>query len=95
VTPFLAYPGKMVFILDYTSNPSAREVQEFGDGNQRLFEHIARQGQKWGRADQTGFVVGATQPEALARFRALAPDRWILAPGVGAQGGFWRRCKRV
>lgn len=87
VTPFLAYPGKMVFILDYTSNPSAREVQEFGDGNQRLFEHIARQGQKWGRADQIGFVVGATQPEALTRFRVLAPDRWVLAPGVGAQGG--------
>jgi uridine monophosphate synthetase len=87
VTPFLSYPGKMVFVLGYTSNPSAQEVQEFGDGNQRLFEHIARQGQRWGSTDQVGFVVGATQPAALARFRALAPDRWILAPGVGAQGG--------
>ncbi len=87
VTPFLAYPGKMVFILGYTSNPSAHQVQEFGDGNQRLFEYIARQGQQWGSAAQVGFVVGATQPEALARFRRLAPDRWILAPGIGAQGG--------
>jgi uridine monophosphate synthetase len=87
MTPFLAYPGKMVFILGYTSNPSAGQVQEFGDGNQRLFEHIAWLGQQWGSADQVGFVVGATQPEALARFRTLAPDRWILAPGVGAQGG--------
>jgi uridine monophosphate synthetase len=87
VTPFLSYPGKMVFVLGYTSNPSAQEIQEFGDGNQRLFEHIARQGQRWGSTDQVGFVVGATQPEALTRFRALAPDRWILAPGVGAQGG--------
>ena len=25
--------------------------------------------------------------DALARVRALAPDLWILAPGVGAQGG--------
>lgn len=87
VTPFLAYPGKMVFVLGYTSNLSAGVVQEFGDGNQRLFEHIARQGQSWGSAEQVGFVVGATQPEALARFRALAPDRWLLAPGIGAQGG--------
>jgi uridine monophosphate synthetase len=87
VAPFLAYPGKMVFILGYTSNPSAKEVQEFGNGNERLFEHIARQGQMWGSAAQVGFVVGATQLEALARFRDLAPDRWLLAPGVGAQGG--------
>jgi uridine monophosphate synthetase len=87
IAPFLAYPGKMVFVLGYTSNPSASAVQEFGDGSQFLFEHIARQGQNWGRAAQVGFVVGATQPEALARFRALAPERWLLAPGIGAQGG--------
>ncbi|MBN2394670.1 MAG: orotate phosphoribosyltransferase, partial [Anaerolineae bacterium] len=52
-----------------------------------LFERIAVQAQAWGDATQLGFVVGATQPEALAIVRALAPDRWILAPGVGAQGG--------
>jgi orotidine 5'-phosphate decarboxylase subfamily 2 len=40
VTPFLKYPGKMVFILCFTSNPSAREVQEFGRDGERLFEHI-------------------------------------------------------
>jgi len=45
------------------------------------------QAQAWGDASQLGFVVGATQPEALAAVRALAPDRWILAPGIGAQGG--------
>jgi uridine monophosphate synthetase len=32
-------------------------------------------------------VVGATYPQALARVRALAPEAWILLPGVGAQGG--------
>jgi uridine monophosphate synthetase len=31
--------------------------------------------------------VGATDPAALARVRAAAPDLWLLAPGVGAQGG--------
>lgn len=88
IQPFLAYPGKMIFVLCYTSNPSAQEFQAFtSSNNDRLFEHVARQAQTWGGPDQIAFVVGATQPQALAHFRALAPDRWVLAPGVGAQGG--------
>jgi uridine monophosphate synthetase len=86
VEPFLAYPGKMVFVLGYTSNPSAKEIQEFGDENERLFEHVVRQAQTWGSVEQIGFVVGATRPHALARFRELTPN-WVLTPGVGAQGG--------
>lgn len=85
IAPFLTYPGKTVFVLCQTSNPSAAEIQNLGD--EPLYQHIARLGQTWGDANQIGFVVGATQPEALAQVRALAPDRWILAPGVGAQGG--------
>ena len=89
VTPFLKYPGKMVFILCFTSNPSAREVQEFGRDGERLFEHILRQGQTWGNARQIGFVVGATQPGAMTTVRSLMAhnSNWILAPGVGTQGG--------
>lgn len=89
VSPFLAYPGKMAFILCYNSNPSAQTIQEFGSQAEPLFEYVARQAQGWGQADQIGFVVGATQPQALARVRRLLPDsgHWILAPGVGAQGG--------
>ena len=85
VAPFLAYEGKTVFLLCHTSNPSAAEIQHFGD--ELLYHHVARLGQTWGDANQIGFVVGATQPEALAQVRALAPDRWLLAPGIGAQGG--------
>jgi len=33
------------------------------------------------------FVVGATRPEAFARVRVLAPEHFLLVPGVGAQGG--------
>jgi orotidine-5'-phosphate decarboxylase len=33
------------------------------------------------------FVVGATHPEAFAGVRALAPEHFLLVPGVGAQGG--------
>jgi uridine monophosphate synthetase len=41
----------------------------------------------WNAQNNVGLVVGATQPESLARVRAIAPEVWILAPGVGAQGG--------
>ena len=89
VQPFLDYAGKAVFVLCYTSNPSAAAVQEFGDGQTRLFEHIVNQATQWGEPDQIGFVVGATRPEALPHVRYLLAGRphWVLAPGIGAQGG--------
>ena len=85
VSPFLDQSGKMVFILCYTSNPSAGQIQEHGIPP--LYEHIAHQARTWGNEKQIGFVVGATQPKALQRVRQLCPQHWILAPGVGAQGG--------
>ena len=88
IAPFVAYADKTVFILCYTSNASASEIQEFTDSQgQRLFEHIVTQAQGWASPEQIAFVVGATQPHALASFRAIAPDHLILLPGVGAQGG--------
>ncbi len=89
IEPFLNFPGKMVFILCYTSNPSAKEIQEFRGKEGKLFEYIIQQGQTWGGVNKVGFVVGATQPQALTQVRSLMPDNshWILAPGIGAQGG--------
>jgi uridine monophosphate synthetase len=52
-----------------------------------LFERVAALAVKWNQSDNLGLVVGATQPEALRRVRQIAPYLWILAPGVGAQGG--------
>jgi uridine monophosphate synthetase len=85
VAPFLAHEGKAVFLLCHTSNPSALEIQHHG--TPPMYQHIARQGQEWGGRESVGFVVGATDPGALKAVRRLASDRWILAPGVGAQGG--------
>jgi len=31
--------------------------------------------------------VGATKAESLANIRLMAPDNFLLVPGVGAQGG--------
>jgi len=33
------------------------------------------------------FVVGATKAEALKGIREIAPDSFLLVPGIGAQGG--------
>ena len=96
IDPFLAYKEKGVFLLCKTSNPGAGDLQDlriqtsevYKDlGGLTLHEHIAHLAQKWNTEDNIGLVVGATQPEALARVRAAAPDLWFLVPGVGAQGG--------
>lgn len=95
--PFLAEPERGVFLLCKTSNPGAADLQDLqvvgassvlnSRGGVRLYETVARLAQEWNRGDNLGLVVGATHPQALERVRKIAPDLWILAPGVGAQGG--------
>ena len=51
-----------------------------------LYVGVARAVAGW-PADRVGLVVGATEPDSIAQVRSVAPDHWILAPGVGAQGG--------
>ncbi len=89
IDPFAAYPGKGLFVLCHTSNPSASEFQTRlvrTDGQERpLFLLVADIATRW--SPQVGLVVGATYPQALRQVRDAAPDAWILAPGVGAQGG--------
>lgn len=87
VAPFLSYPGKAVFILCYTSNPSAGVLQEFPSPSRPLYLQVAQEAQTWGNSSEIGLVVGATQAQALQRVRAVAPQNLILAPGLGAQGG--------
>jgi len=83
VTPFTAYADRGVFLLCHTSNPGATDLQTLPCPGRPLYEVVAEKAAAWG----TGLVVGATYPEALAHVRALAPQAWILLPGVGAQGG--------
>ncbi|HQJ02956.1 MAG TPA: orotidine-5'-phosphate decarboxylase [Anaerolineaceae bacterium] len=88
IEPFLANPEHGAFLLCKTSNPGAGDLQDvqLATGG-RLYEHVARLAQEWNLLGNVGLVVGATHPESLRRVRAAAPDLWILAPGVGAQGG--------
>lgn len=88
LAPFLAFPGKGVFLLCKTSNPGADEVQRLpAPGGEALYVHLARRVLVWAGGVPIGLIVGATDPEALAEVRQAAPRSWILAPGVGAQGG--------
>ena len=86
IRPFTAYSDRYVFVLCHTSNPSAGEVQRASQWGLPLYQRIAARAASWGGGN-VGLVVGATYPDALASVRAQAPDAWLLAPGVGAQGG--------
>jgi uridine monophosphate synthetase len=90
--PFLKYEDRGVFVLCKTSNAGADEFQSLTVGAIResplhLYEYLAQRAQTWNVRGNVGLVVGATDPDALARVRALAPDLWFLVPGIGAQGG--------
>jgi orotidine-5'-phosphate decarboxylase len=88
IEPFLQFPGKWAIILALTSNPGAANFQLLNVGqDQPLFEHVLMQAITWGTTDNLMFVVGATRPEYFRSIRRIAPDHFLLVPGIGAQGG--------
>lgn len=88
IQPFLEYPDKWSIILGLTSNASAADFQQQPLVNgQLLYENVLQQAARWGTPDNTMFVIGATQAEALEQVRAIIPDHFLLVPGIGAQGG--------
>ena len=88
VTPFLQYPGKWVILLALTSNKGSHDFQLTTDSEgERLFEKVLRKSQEWGNADNMMYVVGATQGQMFEDIRKVAPNHFLLVPGIGAQGG--------
>ena len=88
VTPFLGYDGKWVILLALTSNRGSADFQLMEDSKgERLFERVLNKSQQWADADKMMYVVGATQGAKFAEIRRLAPNHFLLVPGVGAQGG--------
>ena len=88
VKPFLEYEGKWVILLALTSNKGSHDFQLFEDKEgMRLFERVLTKSQEWGTTENLMFVVGATQGSLFADIRKLAPNSFLLVPGVGAQGG--------
>ena len=75
-------------LLALTSNKGSHDFQFIQDGEgHRLFENVILASQKWASSDELMYVVGATQGKMFEDIRAVAPDNFLLVPGVGAQGG--------
>jgi len=87
VAPFLEKEERGAFILCRTSNPGAADLQLRRLDGVPLFERVVDLARAWNKRGNVGLVVGATDPAAIERVRTLAPDLWLLVPGVGTQGG--------
>jgi len=88
VSPFLTYEGKWVILLALTSNKGSHDFQLTEDKEgQRLFEKVLEKSQQWGTPENMMYVVGATQGQMFEDIRRVAPNHFLLVPGVGAQGG--------
>ncbi len=88
VAPFLEFENKWVILLALTSNKGSQDFQYKDlDDEFPLFEKVMRVAQKWSTSENLMYVVGATHPERFKKIREIAPDHFLLVPGVGAQGG--------
>jgi len=86
VTPFLDFEGKWVIVLALTSNQGGLDFQMIKDSEGiMLYQKVLEKVQTYGQ--NIMFVVGATRAEALKEVRDIAPNNFLLVPGVGAQGG--------
>ncbi len=90
VEPFLTFKDKWVVLLALTSNTGSKDLQEFliQDSECKVYEHIIKKSAEWG-GNETNmmFVTGATKASELQNIRQMAPNHFLLVPGVGAQGG--------
>ncbi len=102
IEPFLPHcgtgteadPGRGLYALVRTSNPSSRDLQDLEVEGRPLYTRVAELVDGWGsdRVGAEGFssvgaVVGATFPAELETCRTAMPRTPFLVPGVGAQGG--------
>jgi uridine monophosphate synthetase len=84
VAPFLVYPGKGVFVLCCTSNPGAIALQQYPSPEFPFYLQIVKEAKIWGTPEQVCLEVGTTSPEAIAKIRAITPERTIMARSIWA-----------
>jgi orotidine-5'-phosphate decarboxylase len=87
VTPYLAYSGKWVIILALTSSVGSKDFQYLNTDNGVLYEAVIKKANTWAGSDRIMYVVGATKSTEFTNIRKIAPDHFLLVPGIGAQGG--------
>ena len=83
VTEFLNYKDKNVILLSLTSNQGAKDFQL----KNNLYLNVVSESQKWDNYDRIMYVVGATKSDYLTKIREIAPESFLLIPGIGSQGG--------
>jgi len=93
VAPFLNYTSTSkkhhwIIVLALTSNTGSFDFQLLADvDGTELYKKVLEKTIGWGTAENTMFVVGATQADKLREVRKIAPEHFILVPGIGQQGG--------
>lgn len=88
ISPYLSRFEKWAFILTKTSNEGAEDFQMYSNADGKpLYQYIIEKALSWKTKGILGFVLGATQEEALKYIRDTAPNNVLLIPGVGTQGG--------
>lgn len=87
VTPFLAFDGKWVIVLALTSSIGSKDFQYLNTDNGLLYEAVIKKANTWAGSDRIMYVVGATKSHEFVNIRKLAPEHFLLVPGIGAQGG--------
>lgn len=88
VEPFLQFENKWVILLALTSNSGSLDFQLMRDEEGvPLYQKVLQKSQDWGTIENLMYVVGATRTDFLAEVRKVAPEHFLLVPGVGAQGG--------
>ena len=88
VLPFLEFKDKWVILLGLTSNEGSADFQQIKNENGvYLYEQVIKTAQTWATDEQLMFVVGATKATLFEQIRKIAPNHFLLVPGVGAQGG--------
>lgn len=98
IVPYLEAEKGSVFILCFTSNPSAVEFQKWQDNNQNLnpgylHQGVAKLSQHMNREfpGRVGIVTGGTRAYEIETIRKEYKDLLFLIPGFGAQGGDLRQ----
>ncbi|MXI87613.1 orotidine-5'-phosphate decarboxylase [Sphaerochaeta halotolerans] len=95
VEPFLRFPEKGAYLLNRTSNPGGKDLQNLlvvkeGENSRPLYLEVASQIAAYNqKSGSVGAVVGATNLQELEAIAAFYHDQAVplLIPGVGNQGG--------
>ncbi len=84
---FRDYKEKFVFVVIVSSNPGAKDFQEFPDKKNPVYLKIMKKCKITDKYNNTGYVIGATYPEKIKYIRSRGFNEIFLIPGIGAQKG--------